>query len=178
MSRSFGALGLGLVLWASGCGGAAVSPLKPKQLVGPDEQYRTLEQAAAAFEHYASELEGPYAQNDLDGQADSEQYKRPAATPSAPSPSSAPRPSSMQPGMAPSTDAMADRAPSKASPEKEEAGGKQKDSCEMPCKAFASMKRAGEAICRLDTQGGPHCAQAKQRMAAATDRLASCACAS
>lgn len=161
---------LGLAL--AGCGGGVLAGAKTAP--EPEERYDTLDQATAAFERYASELEGPYAQNDgtaATPKAGVPGYAQPP--PGAPSSSMTPQ---MQP--APSAD-MADRASKPADTlDKEEAEPSPKNSCEIPCKAFASMKRAGQAICRLDTPDGAHCKQAKQRIAAATDRVASCGCAS
>ncbi|HEY4156773.1 MAG TPA: hypothetical protein VGM29_01705 [Polyangiaceae bacterium] len=160
----------------AGCGGANGAALQPDSAHGyQEEQYQTLDQASAAFERFASELESGVASNrDESAPGDA---KAPAA--GAPAPSAAPStPSSVSPMRpAPELDAesRSDRAPSQPKAKEE---SRKDTSCEMPCKAFASMKRAGDAICRLDTADGSHCKQAKQRIAAATDRLASCACAS
>jgi hypothetical protein len=49
--------------------------------------------------------------------------------------------------------------------------------CESVCKAFASLSRAGDAICRLDTETGKRCQRARQIRDDATRRVASCGCA-
>jgi hypothetical protein len=163
----FCALGLAL----SGCGGAAAGA--HAQMAPAEEQYQTLDQASAAFERYATELEGPYAANEIAAPAGN------AGPPAAAAPSAAPGAPSLKASPSPE-DITADRAQSSPSDarEKEEAAPSPKDRCEMPCRAFASMKRAGEAICRLDAPDGAHCTQAKQRLAAARGRVSSCGCTS
>ncbi|HEY2409528.1 MAG TPA: hypothetical protein VGI10_26155 [Polyangiaceae bacterium] len=169
---------LSLPVALAGCGGANGAALQPDSAHGyQEEQYQTLDQASAAFERFASELESGVASNSNRDESAPGDAKAPAAD--APAPSAAPStPSSVSPMKpAPEVDAesRSDRAPSQPKAKEE---SRKDTSCEIPCKAFASMKRAGDAICRLDTADGSHCKQAKQRIAAATDRLASCACAS
>jgi hypothetical protein len=48
--------------------------------------------------------------------------------------------------------------------------------CETACRAFASLGRASEAVCRLDTQGGQRCERARQIRDDAARRVASCSC--
>jgi len=48
--------------------------------------------------------------------------------------------------------------------------------CEEACRAFSSLSRAASAVCRLDGNGGTHCSRAKQVLADAQQRVASCSC--
>lgn len=48
--------------------------------------------------------------------------------------------------------------------------------CEEACRAFSSLSRAANAVCRLDGNGGTHCSRAKHVLADAQQRVASCSC--
>jgi hypothetical protein len=48
--------------------------------------------------------------------------------------------------------------------------------CEIGCRAFASLKRAASAICRLDEADGARCNHAKRVVSDAERHVASCAC--
>ncbi len=48
--------------------------------------------------------------------------------------------------------------------------------CENACKAFASLTRAANAVCRLDGDGGSHCAKAKKVVTDSAGRVAACTC--
>jgi len=48
--------------------------------------------------------------------------------------------------------------------------------CEEACRAFSSLSRAANAVCRLDGNGGTHCSRAKHVLADAQLRVASCSC--
>jgi hypothetical protein len=48
--------------------------------------------------------------------------------------------------------------------------------CEEACRAFSSLSRAASAVCRLDGSNGTHCNHAKQVLADAQLRVASCSC--
>lgn len=48
--------------------------------------------------------------------------------------------------------------------------------CETACKAFASLTRASDAVCRLDADDGKHCERARQIRQDASRRVASCGC--
>jgi len=48
--------------------------------------------------------------------------------------------------------------------------------CESACKAFASLSRAANAVCRLDGDGGSHCAKAKKVVTDSAGRVAACTC--
>ena len=49
--------------------------------------------------------------------------------------------------------------------------------CENACRAFSSLSRAASAVCRLDGDGGSHCAHAKRVLSDSQLRVASCSCA-
>jgi hypothetical protein len=51
------------------------------------------------------------------------------------------------------------------------------DACETACKAFSSLARASDAVCRLDAEGGGRCQRARQIREDASRRVASCGCA-
>jgi hypothetical protein len=48
--------------------------------------------------------------------------------------------------------------------------------CETACKAFSSLTRASDAVCRLDSDGGERCRRARQIHTEASRRVASCGC--
>jgi hypothetical protein len=58
-----------------------------------------------------------------------------------------------------------------ASPREQGAGG-----CETACKAFSSLERASDAVCRLDADGGQRCERARRIREDARVRVASCGC--
>ncbi len=48
--------------------------------------------------------------------------------------------------------------------------------CENACRAFSSLSRAANAVCRLDGNNGSHCTHAKRVVADSQHRVASCSC--
>jgi len=48
--------------------------------------------------------------------------------------------------------------------------------CEDACRAFSSLSRAANAVCRLDGSTGTHCSHAKHVLSDAVQRVASCSC--
>jgi hypothetical protein len=54
---------------------------------------------------------------------------------------------------------------------------KEANACETACKAFSSLARASDAVCRLDSDGGKRCERARQIREDASHRVASCGCA-
>lgn len=48
--------------------------------------------------------------------------------------------------------------------------------CETACRAFASLERASDAVCRLDGEDGQRCHRARQIRDGAAQRVASCGC--
>ena len=65
-----------------------------------------------------------------------------------------------------------------AEPPKASAAGSTAPSalCENACRAFSSLSRAANAVCRLDGNGGSHCTRAKRVLADSQLRVASCSC--
>jgi hypothetical protein len=48
--------------------------------------------------------------------------------------------------------------------------------CENACRAFSSISRAANAVCRMDGESGAHCTRAKRVLADSQLRVASCSC--
>jgi hypothetical protein len=86
----------------------------------------------------------------------------PAAAP--PAPVTAPSP-------APERKSSADDKP------RDDAASSQGRTCDTACKAFSSLTRASDAVCRLDTEGGRRCERARQIRDDAAQRVATCGCA-
>jgi hypothetical protein len=87
----------------------------------------------------------------------------------------APAPAAAAPASAPKSEASrADKAAEEPrrqpSPTREEASP-----CETACKAFSSLARASDAVCRLDTDG-KRCERARRIRDDASQRVASCGC--
>jgi hypothetical protein len=92
-----------------------------------------------------------------------------AAETAAPAPAPPPSPAATR-AEEKRADKAADQA--EAPPAKKEA-----NSCETACKAFSSLERASDAVCRLDTEGGgKRCERAKQIREDAARRVSSCSC--
>ena len=108
------------------------------------------------------------ARADLDRLALNEPGAPATAGASAPPPAAAPSP-------APARDEArrADKAAEADGAEKPRA--KEVNACETACKAFSSLTRASDAVCRLDTEGG-RCQRARKIHEDASQRVASCGC--
>lgn len=96
-----------------------------------------------------------------------------AAAPAPPSVQMAPAPAPSRPRdeaerADKSASSSADGAPTPTKPA---------NTCETACKAFSSLTRASDAVCRLDTDGGKRCERARQIREDASHRVASCGCA-
>lgn len=48
--------------------------------------------------------------------------------------------------------------------------------CESPCRAFASMKRAVESLCRMTGETDDRCIRARRTLETSSSRVASCLC--
>jgi hypothetical protein len=84
---------------------------------------------------------------------------------------------------APSPAPAQQRAPERAADKAEETTAAERtpqkeapNPCETACKAFSSLLRASDAVCRLDTEGGQRCQRARQIQSDASRRVASCGC--
>lgn len=64
----------------------------------------------------------------------------------------------------------------KAASEAEAAPAPPPNPCETACRAFASLERASNAVCRLDGESGQRCERARQIREGAARRVASCGC--
>jgi hypothetical protein len=126
----------------------------------------TLEEAEAALAQAQSELDaalGPLAF---------------AAPPSAVDQSSGSPP---PPAAAPKAGAPAEEAPAESRRAESEssraraASKKEASDCALACRAFQSLNRAVDAVCRLDS-GGERCARARRVASDAQTRVASCSC--
>jgi len=167
-------LELGLL---SGCGmapkaeapssGAAAPAAEsaPTSLQGSSEEQEpaTLADAEAMLER---------ARADLDRLA----LNEPGAPPAAAGAAAPPAPATAAPTPAPSRDEgrRADKSASSADVERPQA--KEASACETACKAFSSLSRASDAVCRLDSDGGKRCERARQIQQDASHRVASCGC--
>ncbi len=125
------------------------------EVASPESEPQTLADAEALLEKARSELE-TLALN---------QPERPASA-AAGAPSPAPAPQRREDGRADKA-AADDAAPP---------SGAATDPCQTACKAFSSLARAAEAVCRLDAEDGKRCARARQIRQDASQRVASCGC--
>jgi len=113
------------------------------------------------------------ARADLDQLA----LNEPGAPPATAAGAAAPAP----PPAAPAAEAPADRSADKAEAKRAESESaapraKEASPCETACKAFSSLERASDAVCRLDNEGGQRCQRARQIREDAARRVQSCGC--
>ena len=92
-----------------------------------------------------------------------------AAAEPAPPPAAAPAPAA-EPPRAQRAEKAAEEADASAPRDKEVSA------CETACKAFSSLERASDAVCRLDAEGGQRCQRARQIREDAARRVQSCGC--
>ncbi len=90
----------------------------------------------------------------------------------------APPPPAAAPAAEPAQDRSADKATEEKRAESEAAAPRAKEvsPCETACKAFSSLERASDAVCRLDNEGGQRCQRARQIREDAARRVQSCGC--
>lgn len=117
----------------------------------------TLDQAVAEFERAKTELEGALRLS-ANATSGSGAPGAGAAAPARARPSSPPRATA---------DAPKDRAEKKAQSE---------TSCQTACRAFASLERAADSVCRLAGPKDARCTRAQEIVTAHTPRVASCGC--
>jgi hypothetical protein len=130
--------------------GAAQEPSEPA----------TLAEAEALLEKARADLE-QLALNEPGSPVPATAAGAPAPTPA---PAAAPR-------------AEEKRATDKADEADAPPARKEPSPCETACKAFSSLERASDAVCRLDTEGGgKRCERAKQIREDAARRVRSCGC--
>jgi hypothetical protein len=113
------------------------------------------------------------ARADLDRLALNEPRSESAASGGAP----APAPAAATPGAAQPSEAKKERAQKAAeAADRADAETEAPTACETACKAFSSLTRASDAVCRLDAEGGQRCQRARQIQGDASRRVASCGC--
>jgi hypothetical protein len=138
---------------APGLPGSTVqSAPSPVALDQAEAEPQTLAEAEALLER---------AKADLDRLALNEPAPPAAGAAAATTPSPAP----------PARHERADKADDAPAP-----AAKGQDTCETACRAFSSLTRASDAVCRLDTAGGKRCERARQVREDASQRVASCGC--
>lgn len=167
---------LGIVmLLAVACGRAQDAPAPqapaseaaPSSLAGaaaePEPEPQTLAEAEALLDKARADLDR-LALNEPASPSEAAAGV-PARVPAAPAPPAANRSEEKRADQA-ATD-QAEAPPAK----------KQASVCETACKAFWSLERASDAVCRLDTEGGgKRCERAKQIREDAARRVSSCSC--
>lgn len=171
---------LGLASWAmlaalaTGCAKSSEAPAAaPAQettgspgTLSSEPEPQTLADAEALLEK---------SRADLDRLALNEPAPPPAVAAGAAAPTSAPAPAPepAAPKAAPRDEA---RSADKAEAEAPRAQAKEVNACETACKAFSSLTRASDAVCRLDAPDGQRCARARQIQQDASRRVSSCSC--
>jgi len=89
----------------------------------------------------------------------------------------APPPAPAAPAPAPAPKAEASRADGAEQPRRPPSPTREASSaCETACKAFSSLNRASDAVCRLDNEDGKRCERARRIRDDASQRVASCGC--
>jgi hypothetical protein len=164
-----------LLLLAVACGRAApeasaprapADEAAPSSLAGAAQQQvepQTLAEAEALLEK---------AKSELDRLALNEPEVPPATAAAAP-PAPAPAAPTRAEGARPAEKAAAAGAAGSG----EKKGAQEASPCETACKAFSSLERASDAVCRLDTEApAKRCERARQIKDDAARRVSSCAC--
>ena len=139
------------------CGGAPEAPRSPTSVEQdrdgvPDRAPSTIEEAQDQIAEAQQRLEG----GDVD-------------TRMAPGSTEAPSPPPPPPPSDPSGSAGAPAAP------KDDATPA--DACMASCRAFASMRRAVEALCRMTGETDDRCAKARRTLGTSNGRVTACRCA-
>jgi len=122
------------------------------------------------------------ARGDLDRLALNQPGAPPPVTATPPAAAGAAAPS-MVPAPAPRMESQradksaADSASVSDAAAEERPRAKEVSACETACKAFSSLTRASDAVCRLDSDGGQRCERARKIREDASRRVASCGCA-
>jgi hypothetical protein len=138
----------------------------------PEGEPQTLADAEARLER---------ARADLNLLALNERLAAPTGAAAAPPPASvtmapAPSPAPAREEARRADKSSASSADSAPAPVAAPAPAKDANTCQTACKAFSSLARASDAVCRLDTEGGKRCERARQIREDASQRVASCGC--
>lgn len=174
------------LLVTAACGRASAPETEPKSAPASaaEEAPQSLDRAEAQLEQARAELE--QIQGELGAQATLSRQASPGAGQSPP-----PAPATTQ-AAAPAAESEGARPEARSAPKKaesreldvakddavpaEEAPANRLSSCERSCKAFGSLQRARDAVCRLDEQGGARCARADGILQDAASKVQSCGC--
>lgn len=150
-------VGLGGVV--VGCGGSGPPPAK----AAGGEPLDTVQDALGALERAEGELLA--ALGDRPESELAEQQGYPQAQPGQAAPTYAqPAPPPAEP-----------EAPAEEAGDADGVGDEASSRCAVACRALASMERAAERLCELSGEDDERCVQARERFAAALDRVeASC----
>ncbi len=143
-------------LFLSACGGAAPpsAPAAHAPSLRAEETYASVDDAERGLKQAQTELHAALGPGDLAG-APPRAEEAPPAEPSRGAPTTAPAPAT-----APSREAQAQEvAP-----------------CATACRAFTSMTRAADTICRLAGSGDERCSRAQRSIEEARSSLRTCVC--
>jgi hypothetical protein len=144
------------VVALAACGGAAESAPPQNAPRYEEPEPTSVEDAQRQIARARAELGGPGAgaapSDTATPSADSATTKREPAAPPPPPPTSKPAKAT-------------EEGPSRAS-----------DTCQSPCRAIASMRRAVTALCRMTGDEDARCTDAKKTLADSETKLAPCGC--
>jgi hypothetical protein len=141
--------------YAAPPGGEAPSSTEPTKKSAEDESFTTLDQAERALLAAEGELASLFAPAQT------------AAQPAAPPP----------PPPAPAGGAAPPRRDAPPKAEALDSEAQPMSRCELACKAFSSLERAAEAVCRLAGADDARCTRARGAVDDNRRRVASCSCA-
>jgi hypothetical protein len=165
-----------LLFGLSGCGRApaAAAPTSADPLAPSEEQSGekgSLESSEPATLAEAEQLL-ERARADLDRLA----LNEPGAPPATAAGAAAPPAPAPAPAAEPARDKRAEKSAAADEAEASAPPAKKVSTCETACKAFSSLERASDAVCRLDADGGQRCQRARQIREDAARRVQSCGC--
>ena len=163
-------------MWIAGAGCGAASSAAAPGGVSPEPSVvpTTADEAERVLERERRTLDGSIAPPDRDASVDRADDERSKPSPPAPVTAGAP------PSPAELT------SPKKAQPppadaqepgRRAEATGASSSPCAVACRAFASMQRAADVICRELGEEHDRCRSARTTVASAKARVAACGCA-
>lgn len=189
VGASFLALGLLALCALPGCMRAPAQPAgeaPTSAFESPKSEPETLEQAETELEQARQQLaqlgggalaapspatpaaQAPAASGVIEPSSAKEEAKRKRSVETEASPPPAPAARATRP---------ADKADDYAQAEGEKDGARDESPCVNTCKAYASLLRAKNAVCRLDVPNGARCARAEGIVRDATPQVQSCQCA-
>jgi hypothetical protein len=140
-------------------------PAAPSTLAGEGETFATLEQAESALARAEQELVA------LQGGPAATGGAPPAAAPTT-GPADAPAAAEPAPPPAPPPP----RAEGESAAQAEKKSDDKAQNCASLCRAFASLARAADAVCRLSGEEGERCTRARGSVRSHFQRVAVCRC--